>query len=246
MLSQEPGICEGINGSREIANMHLSDCFMETMAYVTYLLKTVESKKPPYEEVKSKIRELLSESEACLACGSFTKEDYQQAHFAICAWVDEAILGSAWDKRSFWLKDQLQRLHYNTTAAGEEFFDRLNRIGLHQREVREVYYLCLALGFTGQYCHKNDEYQLEQIKTSNLKLLLGSSVGLPSLERADLFPEAYPSGTTEIGKQKIRMGSRLVTAFCLAGPVLLFCILYGIYRFTLGGVSENFLRTVTG
>jgi type VI secretion system protein ImpK len=216
------------------------------MAYVTYLLKTVESKQPAYEEVKSNIRRLLTESEANLDRGPFTRDDYDQARFAICAWVDEAILSSAWNQKNFWLKDQLQRLYYNTTAAGEEFFDRLSVIGLHQREVREVYYLCLALGFTGRYCHKNDEYQLEQIKTSNLKLLLGSSVGLPSLERSDLFPEAYPSGTTELGKQKIRVGSRLVSAICLAGPVLLFCILYVIYRFTLGGISENFLRTVTG
>lgn len=225
--------------------MHLSDCFMETMAYVTYLLKSVESKQPAYEEVKLNIRRLLTESEAFVARGTFNKDDYDQARFAICAWVDEAILDSAWNQKNFWLKDQLQRLHYNTTDAGEEFFERLSAIGLHQREVREVYYLCLALGFTGRYCNENDEYQLEQIKTSNLKLLLGSSVGLPSLERTDLFPEAYPSGTTELGKQKIRAGSRIVTAICLAGPVLLFCILYLIYRFTLSGVSENFLRMGT-
>jgi len=225
--------------------MHLSDCFMETMAYVTYLLKSVESKQPAYEEVKSNIRRLLTESESFVSRGLFTREDYDQGRFAICAWVDEAILSSAWNQKSFWLKDQLQRLYYNTTDAGEEFFDRLAAIGLHQREVREVYYLCLALGFIGKYCHRNEEYQLEQIKTSNLKLLLGSSVGLPSLERADLFPEAYPSGTTETGKQKVRVGSHIVTAICLAAPVLLFCILYLIYRFTLNGVSENFLRMVT-
>lgn len=219
---------------------------MESMAYVTYLLKSVESKQPAYEEVKSNIRRLLSESEAFAARAPFNREDYDQARFAICAWVDEAILDSAWNQKNFWLKDQLQRFYYNTTDAGQEFFDRINTIGLHQREVREVFYLCLALGFTGRYCNKNDEYQLEQIKSANLKLLLGSSVGLPSLERTDLFPEAYPSGTTEAGKQKVRAGSRIVTTFCLAGPVLLFGILYIIYRFTLSGISENFLRTVTG
>src|SRR6185369_9056549 len=116
--------------------MHLSDCFMETMAYVTYLLKSVESKQPAYEEVKTNIRRLLTESEIFVSRGIFTRDDFDQARFAICAWVDEAILSSAWNQKSFWLKDQLQRLHYNTTDAGEEFFDRLSAIGLHQREVR--------------------------------------------------------------------------------------------------------------
>lgn len=225
--------------------MHLSDCFIDTMAYVSYLLKTIEAKQPPYEEVKTRILRLLSESESFVTRGLFSKDDYVQAHFAICAWVDEAILNSAWNQKSFWLKDQLQRIHYSTTDAGEEFFDRLETIGLHQREVREVFYLCLVLGFTGRYCHKHDEYQLEQIKTSNLKLLLGSSVGLPSLERTDLFPEAYPNSTPETAKSRFRVGSRLVATICLAGPIVLFFILYIIYRFTLGGVSENFLRMVT-
>lgn len=225
--------------------MHLSDCFMDVMAYVTYLLKSVETKQPAYDEVKNDIRRLLSESEGNVTRGLCSHNDYDQARFALCAWVDEAILSSRWLHKNRWLNDQLQRLHYNTTDAGEEFFERLGSIGLHQREVREVYYLCLALGFTGRYCHPGDEYNLEQIKTSNLKLLLGSSVGLPSLERADLFPEAHPSGTLEANKQKIMAGSRFVTAICLAAPVVLFCILYLIYRFTLSGISDNFLRTVT-
>lgn len=225
--------------------MHLSDCFMDVMAYVTYLLKSVDTKQPPYEEVKNDIHRLLLKGEEYVNRGRFPRDDYDQARFALCAWVDEAILSSRWQQKNSWLNDQLQRFHYNTTAAGEEFFERLSSVGLHQRDVREVYYLCLALGFSGRYCHPGDEYNLEQIKTSNLKLLLGSSVGIPSLERADLFPEAHASGTTELGKQKMRVGSRLVTAICLAAPVLLFCILFLIYRFTLGGISENFLRTVT-
>jgi type VI secretion system protein ImpK len=225
--------------------MHLSDCFMEVVAYVTYFLKSVETKQPPYDQVKTDIRRLLMESEGCVSRGLAPREDFDQARFAVCAWVDEAILSSSWHHKNLWLKDELQRFYYNTTDAGEEFFERLNAIGLHQRDVREVYYLCLAIGFTGRYCHPGDEYQLEQIKTSNLKLLLGSSVGLPSLERADLFPEAYPSGSTDMGPQKFKAGSRLVSIVCLATPILLFCLLYIIYLFTLSGISENFLRTVS-
>ena len=225
--------------------MHLSDCFIETMAYITYVLKSVEARQPAYDEVYTAVRSLLKDSENNVARGLIPRDDYDQARFAICAWVDEAILSSRWLHKNRWLNDQLQRFHYNTTDGGQEFFDRLNTIGLHQRDVREVYYLCLALGFTGRYCNHGDEYQLEQIKTANLKLLLGSSVGIPSLERTDLFPEAHPNIPSDQGKQKIRAGSRLVTGICLATPLALFCILYVIYRFTLNGVSENFLRTVT-
>ena len=108
--------------------------------------------------------------------------------------------------------------------------------------MREVYYLCLALGFKGRFIHQGDEYLLEQLKLSNLKYLLGSSVGIPSLERAELFPEAYPTHSVKIASQRGRFRFSLVTISALAGPVLLFAVLFLIYRFTLNGIAENFFK----
>ena len=224
--------------------MHLSDCFMELFAYVVYLLRTAEAKQPPHEQVKHHIQDLLKESEGIMERNGLSRDDYDMARFAVCSWIDEAILNSSWGEKGYWLKDQLQRRHYNTTDAGEEFFERLNSLGLHQKELREVYYLCLALGFSGRYCHPCDEYQLNQIRTSTLKLLLGSSVGLPSLERADLFPEAYPNCSANPAARGRRFRFDPVTVFCLSAPVILFAVLYLVYRFTLNGVGENFLRSV--
>jgi type VI secretion system protein ImpK len=224
--------------------MHLTDCFMDLVAYVVYFLKTGALKQPPYEQVKADILRLLTQSEGYVKRGLFTQEDYDSARFAICAWVDEAILNSPWSSRNQWQREQLQRLTYQTTEAGEEFFERLNVLGLHQREIREVYYLCLALGFMGRYCHKGDEYLLEQLKTSNLKLLMGSSVGLPSLERAELFPEANPATSIELGSRKQPFRFSVLTLACLAGPLVFFGLLFLVYRFALSGIGENFLRTV--
>jgi len=224
--------------------MHLTDSFMELVAYVVYFIKTVEAKQPPYEQVKADILRFLTQSENYIKRGLFSQEDYDLARFMICAWVDEAILNSSWNQKGQWQKEQLQRLYYHTLDAGEESFERLNALGLHQREVREVYYLCLALGFKGRYHHKGDEYLLEQLRTSNLKLLLGSSVGLPSLERAELFPEALPAEPIEIVPQKQKFHFSPFTIACLVGPVVLFGLLFFIYQFSLSGVAENFLKAV--
>lgn len=224
--------------------MHLTDCFMELVAYVAYFLKTVAKKQPSFEQVKADILRLLTKSEECVRKGLFSQEDYDQGRFMICAWIDEAILGSSWDHKNLWQREQLQRLYYNTTEAGEEVFERLNALGLHQREIRELYYLCLTLGFKGRFIHQGDEYLLEQLKASNLKLLIGSSVGIPSLERAELFPESYPVESFEIGPQKQKLRFSVFTLIGLAGPVFLFGLLFLIYRFSLSGIAENFLRTV--
>ena len=222
--------------------MHLSDCFMPLIAYTSYFLKTADRKQPSYEQVKADVQRLLGQSEGWVRKGHFSHEDFDSARFAVCAWVDEAILSSAWTQKSQWQKEPLQRVYYQTSDAGEEFFEKLNGLDLQQREVREVYYLCLALGFAGRFCKPGDETLLNQLKASNLKILMGRSVGLPSLENTDLFPEALPpeSGARAIPKRGWQFPLLTVTA--LAGPVIFFGLLYFVYRFTLNGMADNLLK----
>jgi len=225
--------------------MHLTDCFMDLLGYVSYFLKTAAGRQPPYSQVKADITRLLGQSGECVKKGLFPPEEYDQARFAVCAWVDEAILSSGWKEKAQWQREPLQRVYYRTTEAGEEFFERLNALGFQQRGVREVYYLCLALGFAGRHCNPGDEFLLGQLKTSNLKLLLGTSVGIPSLEREQLFPDAYPTETFDVGPRERKFRFSAFTVACLAGPVVLFGLLFLVYRFALSGVGENVLRTVT-
>jgi type VI secretion system protein ImpK len=225
--------------------MHLTDCFMELMAYVAYFTKTAAAKQPEYQQVKADVLRLLTKSEECVRKGLFSHEDYDQARFMICAWVDESILASGWQHKSQWQREQLQRLYYNTTEAGEEAFERLNGLTFHQKDVRELYYLCLALGFKGRFLKPEDEYLLDQLQSSNLKLLLGGSATVPSLERTDLFPESYPAATADTGSQKKKFRFSILTAVALAGPLLLFALLFLIYHFSLDGIAENILRAAS-
>jgi len=225
--------------------MHLTDCFMELMAYVAYFTKTAATKQPEYQQVKADILRLLTKSEENMRKGSFSHEDYDQARFMICAWVDEAILASGWQHKNQWQREQLQRLYYNTTDAGEEAFERLNRLTFHQKEVRELYYLCLALGFKGRFLKPEGEYLLDQLQSSNLKLLLGGSANVPSLERTDLFPESYPAAGAEPGSQNKKFRFSILTVAALASPLLLFALLFLIYHFSLDGIAEHVLRTAS-
>jgi type VI secretion system protein ImpK len=211
-------------------NQHLTDCFMDVIVFVIFFLKTVANRQPSYDQVKADILRLLSQGEVPVKRGFFTQEDYETGRFAVCAWIDEAILNSSWNQRQQWQREQLQRFFYGTTEAGEEFFERLNSLGPHQREVREVFFLVLALGFQGGYCHPEDEPLLEHLKASNVKLLVGTSVGLPSLERRELFPEAYPGDFIQVRPSPRRRGFFLITVLGLAGPVILFGALFMLFR----------------
>jgi type VI secretion system protein ImpK len=223
--------------------MRLTDCFMDVVAYVSYCLKSENI--PSFDQVRADILRLVGESEQRFEKGSFTRDDYDLARFAVCAWVDESLIGSSWSDKGQWLKEPLQRIYYQTSDAGELFFQRLNTLGPHQQHVREVYYLCLALGFSGQYCNEGDEFLIDQLKISNLKLLTGSSVGLPSLSREDLFPDAYPGPIdVELPQTKAEKKFSLLTLASVGVPFILFLVLFVIYRFVLSSIGDNIISTV--
>ena len=137
--------------------MRLRDCFAELIAYVAYFLKTDTTSNLSFGQVQTDVQRLLSESESLMRDGGIASEEYNEARFAVCAWVDEALLSSNWPGKVEWQRDSLQRKYFQTSDAGEEFFDRLNRLGQQQRDAREMYFLCLAMGFKGRYHQDGDE-----------------------------------------------------------------------------------------
>lgn len=223
--------------------MRLSDCFIELIAYTALIIRPHGGGQTTFDQVQADIRRLIAESEAACQQGGFSSADYDLARFAVFAWIDETILSSQWEGKRRWLGEQLQRRFYNTADAGKLFFERLNTIGPHQLDVREVYYLCLAMGFTGQYCNEGDDYLLEQLKLSNLKLLTGSSMGLPDLKQARLFPDAYAPDNSQIpmAGPKMRRFSAF-TLVCAGAPVLLFGVLFVVYRFILSNIGQSLIQ----
>lgn len=223
--------------------MKLVDCFVELIAYVGFFLNNTPTGQTSLEQVKTDINHLITKSQDSFHGNGLPAEDFDLARFAVFTWIDEAILSSNWQEKSKWQSEQLQRTHYQTTDGGELFFDKLNQLQPQQTQVREVYYLCLSLGFTGRYCNPGDEILLEQLKSSNLKLV-GGSIDLRSLEQETLFPDAYlDDGAihhTDGKKQHFSPGLILGATV----PVLLYGVLFFIYRFVLDNVGENFISLV--
>ncbi|HBD07332.1 MAG TPA: DotU family type IV/VI secretion system protein, partial [Syntrophobacteraceae bacterium] len=91
--------------------MRLSDCFAELIAYTLYFRKGVEQRQPPYEQVKADVLRSLARSEEFVKKGLFPEDQYDMARFAVCAWVDEVILNSAWQEKEQWKREQLQRMY---------------------------------------------------------------------------------------------------------------------------------------
>jgi type VI secretion system protein ImpK len=225
--------------------MRLADCFTDLIAYTAFVTQSADSGQATFEQVDANIRRLVADSESMCEKEGFTPGDYDLARFAVFAWVDETILSSSWQGKNRWLGEQLQRRYYQTSDAGKQFFERLNTIGPHQIDVREVYYICLSMGFAGQYINEGDDYLLDQLRNSNLKLLTGSSVGVPDIRKMRLFPNGYQSDNSFSASHMPRM--RRITPFtlmCIGAPLVLYGVLFFVYRFILGNIGQSLINTV--
>ena len=112
--------------------------------------------------VQQQAHKLLDRArDAALAFGK-PRHGVESASFAMIAWLDEiAARNKAWSVDL----TPLQVLLFNSNNASTEFFHHLSALQPHEDEVREVYWLALAHGFTGQYYFEDgDAGELGKLK----------------------------------------------------------------------------------
>jgi type IV/VI secretion system ImpK/VasF family protein len=77
-----------------------------------------------------------------------------QALFAVCAWADELIMNAQWPGVSDqWSQMLLQMKYFNTSLAGEQFFDRMDALTGQSLLAKDVFTFCLANGFKGKFVY---------------------------------------------------------------------------------------------
>lgn len=229
-----------------VENNPLAAAFNKLFAYGLMLKRTCANTQPSYEEVRGKVLALLEESARVVPEKNIDPRDFDDARYAVCAWLDETLLNISWTHRTTWQRALLQLELYGSTRAGEEFFDRLNQLSPAQNRVREVYFTCLALGFMGRFCHEGDELLLEQLVKSNLRTLTGDASGTASYATHLAFPDAFDAGNVKggspVGASRLSVGRIWLVAL----PPVFVLLVYVIFVFVLGGVSGSLLARVVG
>lgn len=124
--------------------MHLIDSFVDVLVFVQQQKEQInEGLQPDFETVRLNVERLLTEKSTLHLEGGYQAEHYDEARFAVVAFIDEVLLDSTWEHSSLWAADLLQRTYYHTASAGIEFFERLsglNMIDPAHRDIREVHY----------------------------------------------------------------------------------------------------------
>lgn len=216
--------------------MRLCNCFMDLIAYGIYFRTEKALSNPSVKEIQSTILQLIRQSEKCREEEDISLADYDDARFAVIAWLDETMMKSAWTGKNEWKTTLLQRKYYNTFTAGEQFFEKLEKLEPDQNEVREVYHLCLMAGFSGKYSafEDDDPRTLHHVMSRNLKRLTGTSDNLTATARQTLFKEAYSQeNKPDMTPSQNRKTSLFTSLAVLLGPLVVLAALFLLYRYLL-------------
>jgi len=206
-------------------------------------LKSLNISQLPYNNVFKHYKQLFLRATNVAKKAGFTKRELEMGLFAICSWIDEIIICSNWSEKDKWLQNPFQLMLFKTTNAGEEFFIRLASLDNNDKNVRQVFDYCMALGFKGQYYNSKNSEKLNEIKRSNQKLISGNShLKFPQT----LFPEAYAWSSQHPYKKKkpwSTIGTFLITLIGIIIPVILFIVLFLAYKNVLFDMVFNYLKS---
>ena len=224
--------------------MRMIEHFIELMANTSLLVKEADKLQATHEEVLAKYKQLVERSRQSAKNAGISIELWERAFFPVCAWIDEQILYSEWIEKEKWQHTQLQRIYFNTSNAGKEFFANLEKLDLEDGNsgIREVYVYCLSMGFKGMYFLPEDASALSDIRARQKELLAGENIEDISIEEVLLFPHAYESGSKKKRRRWYRVG---VGTFILGASIVCasaFILLIVIYRNILERLVEGYMR----
>lgn len=124
--------------------------------------------QPDLGQVREQMTRLLKEFRDQAERFGYSSEVVRQAHYALCAFVDEIVLSTPWGSRSRWQEHSLLSAFHRQTWGGEEMFNIIEKSQVdaaRNLDLLELLHVLLALGFEGAYATApNGREKLEAIR----------------------------------------------------------------------------------
>jgi type VI secretion system protein ImpK len=218
-----------------VAPNPLREIFADLFSYVL-LFRAICAERPPAPSVvRERIDALIAEQERRVKAGEVSWDSYRQALFAVLSWVDEVVQTSPWPYGNEWRHLMLGT--FQTLNAGKEFFTRLESIPAALPDVKEIYFLCLSLGFEGQFALGDKPAQLHEYR----RRLYRDIAKRVEVRRERMFPEAYVVPRVPARGEQKRMG-----VAWLGLAILIPALVFGVYWYLLHRQTVDLLaRAVT-
>ena len=110
--------------------------------------------QPDPGELRERAIQQVRAFEQAARDGSVPMDQLRPAHYALCASLDDVVLNTPWGSSGGWAARSMVSSFHQEVRSGERFFVLLDQLKPNPGNflpVLELMYLCLSLGFQGQY-----------------------------------------------------------------------------------------------
>jgi type VI secretion system protein ImpK len=123
---------------------------------------------PDAGELRARSIQAIRDFETAGRAAGIPHEVLHPARYALCASIDDVVLHTPWGAASPWVQASLVSTFHQEVVSGEGFFHQLaalKRDPARNLALLELMYLCLSLGYQGQYrLSRQGPAQLDQLR----------------------------------------------------------------------------------
>ncbi len=226
----DPGPADALDPARALANPLLA-CAQPLLSLVAQLRATASHPDPA--ALKESLTQGVRTFELAAQRADLPRETIIAARYILCTVLDETAASTPWGSGGVWASDTLLVRFHNESWGGEKVFLLLSKLAENpekNRDLLELVYCCLALGFEGRYrVLDNGHAQLEQLRERLHRMLRGLG---PEPERA-LSARWAPAAT----RPRRWLSAAPFWAFCAVMALVTFGA-YFAYTFLIANRSD--------
>jgi len=218
----------------------LMDLCTPVFGYVALLPQDATAPHPGYPQFRQEVLASIQRIENEAPEHGIELEDARQAAYALCFFLDGQVAGSEWNAKDQCATEPLGIVLQQDAEGGINFFKRLDELGDRHRAVKEVFLVCLALGFRGKYAELEPAQQAAQIGEIRQKLVR-SIHPTPMEKLPELFPEGYtPADSIE---DEVPPPPRW-WLYASLGTVVVAVVVYVVLFLNAGKIADSKRRAV--
>lgn len=143
------------------------------LAIVPQVRNTVEHPNP--QALRDQLTQAIKDFEQEARAAGVASEKIIAARYMLCTLLDEVAASTPWGGSGLWARHSLLVMFHGEASGGEKFFQLLSKLAENPRQNRdilELMYVCLALGFQGRYrLVENGASQLEMLRERLAQIL---------------------------------------------------------------------------
>lgn len=140
---------------------------------VPQLRTTLEHPHP--EGLRDSLARGVRTFEARAQAAGVSPEKIIAARYVLCTLLDETAMSTPWGGSAMWARQSLLVMFHNEAWGGEKFFQLLSKLAEQpsvNRDLLELMYICLSLGFKGRYqTVENGRMTLETLRERLAQML---------------------------------------------------------------------------